>query len=243
MKRFLLLPTLVVACCLPALQASAQTPKTFYTELKLYQADRLKMTVSMWKSGDLVRREYETTLHQSYITTPKGTYVIVNRADRGVRLNNDSPALEGKLVEQYATWPMEDVEKFLEDWKAKLIGKTEIKVEGKTYKALKYNYTLKDGKTVASLWIEEATRRPLRVQWGQNKNTNVPLSQVKDPSTIEYQTRIDFVKYAKGQPVSADLFKPPTTVVDMGDGKKLLGPRNRAPGATDEAPTGTGEKP
>jgi len=214
-----------------AIAQNAQS-QTFFTELKVYRADKIEMTIRYWQDGTNIRREYDTRLPVTYVTNKDGTYIIVNNQDRGVRVNTNAPMLEGRFIEQYAAWPMKDLDGFVKEWNAKQVAETPLTVAGKKFTALKYTYPMKsDPKEMVVLYVDKATKKPLQVRWGKNQNINIPLTKLKEGMKVTYETRVDFIKYAKGDAISKDLFKAPAQVMDAGDGKMFGKLNERKPAA------------
>jgi hypothetical protein len=219
MKVILCIPILALAVGGAVAQKAATPPKPFFTEIKIFKADKPVLTVKYWQDGDMIRREYGKSFLTTYLTTKEGTYIIVNNQDRAVRVNNNHYQIQGKLVEKNALWPMGDVDGFLKEWNAKLLGETDLAANGKTIKALKYTYSLKDAnKTMATLWIEKATHKPIKVVWGKNVNIDVAPSKLKKGELQEFQTRIEYSKYIVGDQIAKEMFAKPSLVVDLGDG-------------------------
>jgi hypothetical protein len=234
MKRILALAAVGLAmAAIAALDKPTPPTKPFYTEFAVYNGGKLGMTVRYWQDGENIRRDYEDRLPKTFLTTKDGTYIVVNHQDRGMRINNTAKMLEGKRIEDYAQWPMWDLEWFLKSFNAKKGEETTITHEGKSVKAIPYTYKLKGGPPVtATLWVSKDKREPLRVIWGKNAYLEVPLSQLKADQKRSYQTKIEYHKYIIGDPIRAELFKAPSYVLDGGDGKNLTGPTDNTPGGT-----------
>lgn len=235
MKRLILVPALV-ALVGAAMAQSTAAGQTFHTEFKIFQADKLQLTVRLWKDGENIRREYEKRIPVTYITTKDGTIIVVNNADRGMRVNNTAPMLKGKFVEEEAVWPMGDVDAFVKQYKAKSISEVSTAWNGKNVTAIKYTYNLPDTeKTLATLWIDKTTKKPIRVVYGKNQNVGVSPSKLKKGDRVTYQTRIEYSRYNKGEAFAKELFQAPTTVVDAGNGEMFgkLGKGPAEPGGGD----------
>jgi hypothetical protein len=236
MRRFLvLLASGLAVAAVAALDKPTPPDKPFYTEFAVYIGNKLSMTVRYWQDGENIRRDYEDRLPKTFLTTKDGTYIIVNHQDRGMRINNTAKMLEGKRIEDYAQWPMWDVEWFIKSFNAKKGEETTITYGGKSVKAIPYTYKLKGGPpTTGTLWVSKDKREPLRAMWGKNENVGIPPSQLKPNQKVSYQTKIEYHKYVLGEPIRAELFKAPSYVLDGGDGKNLTGP-------TDNTPPGPGK--
>jgi hypothetical protein len=231
-KRLAGVAILAAILCVAVSAQSNGKPTTFYTQIEVTHGLDQIFKLSYWQDGDLIRRDYERNLHTTYLTTKDGVYIMVNKQNRGVRVSPKAKILEGKLIEQYAVWPMGNLEQFLKDWEAKLVAEVKMKHGGKQIVALKYEYKLGDSlDRTATLLVDKATRKPIEVTWGKNVHVGEPLSKVEDPSEIQYKTVVKYLKYSVGDPISPDLFKAPSVFVDKGDWDPIVPGRGGTTGA------------